>query len=223
VKSLFVNSLLWSGRFLVSVANHFRLSDSNKRWFRDRGNETLRLDYDELNEESVVFDVGGYQGQWASDIYSKYRSRIHIFEAVPDYASLIGKRFEKNSSIVVHPFGLSGASKTIQIAVDADGSSGFRSAHDAVQGKLVDVAEFIAQHSLQKIDLMKINIEGGEYELLERLIQTGDIEKIVNVQVQFHDFVPDARTRMNKIQSQLSKTHFLTYQYEFIFENWKRR
>ena len=31
------------------------------RWFADRGDQTLRLDYD-LNENSVVLDLGGYHG-----------------------------------------------------------------------------------------------------------------------------------------------------------------
>ena len=37
--------------------------------------EKLRLDYN-LNENSVVFDLGGYEVQWASDIFSKYLSSI---------------------------------------------------------------------------------------------------------------------------------------------------
>ena len=69
---------------------------------------------------------------------------------------------------------------------------------------------------------MKINIEGGEYDLLDRLITTGLVGKIDNIQVQFHEFVPNAKERMQNIQKKLSKTHTPTYQYEFIWENWKR-
>ena len=35
--------------------------------------------------------------------------------------------------------------------------------------------------------LMKINIEGGEFELLERLLETRLISRIENIQVQFHN------------------------------------
>ena len=40
-----------------------------------------------------------------------------------------------------------------------------------------------------KIDLLKINIEGGEYEVLENLIENDLIKNIDNIQIQFHDFV----------------------------------
>ena len=68
---------------------------------------------------------------------------------------------------------------------------------------------------------MKINIEGGEYDLLEDFIQSGEIKKIINIQVQFHYFITGAKTRMRKIQKSLRKTHVLTYQYPFIWENWR--
>ena len=68
---------------------------------------------------------------------------------------------------------------------------------------------------------MKMNIEGGKYDLLEHLIVRGLILNIENIQVQFHDFVPDAASRMGGIKMNLAKTHVLTYEYESVWENWK--
>jgi hypothetical protein len=70
---------------------------------------------------------------------------------------------------------------------------------------------------------MKINIEGGEFELLERLIETGLIATIENLQVQFHNFEVGAPKRMAELQAALGRTHTPTYQYEFVWENWARR
>lgn len=39
---------------------------------------------------------------------------------------------------------------------------------------------------IDDIGLMKINIEGGEYELLERMIELGIINKVKDIQIQFH-------------------------------------
>ena len=33
----------------------------------------------DLNEKSVVFDIGGYNGQWTSEIFSKYCCAFSIF------------------------------------------------------------------------------------------------------------------------------------------------
>ena len=53
-----------------------------KEWFADNGDKTLRLDYP-LTSDSIVFDLGGYKGDWASSIYEKYKCNIYIFEPIP--------------------------------------------------------------------------------------------------------------------------------------------
>jgi hypothetical protein len=50
----------------------------------------------------MVFDVGGYEGQWSSDIFSKYVCHIHIFEPVPEYAEQIASRM-LNDLVKLHP------------------------------------------------------------------------------------------------------------------------
>ena len=191
-------------------------------WFRDKGDSTHRQSYD-LNESSVVFDLGGYEGQWASDIFSRYCCTVHIFEPVEAYAKNIQKRFERNKRMVVHPFGLGSADTEIRIGLGNDGSSAFKQTAQTALGKIVDAKEFYERGGFAEIHLMKINIEGGEYELMEHLLDTGLTTNIQNIQVQFHDFVPNAEARMKSIQNRLSMTHDLTYQYEFVWENWEHR
>ncbi len=191
-------------------------------WFKDNGDKTLRLDY-HLSDHSVVFDLGGYEGQWASDIFSMYICQIHIFEPVEKFADKIAQRFSQNEKIFVHRFGLSDLSGKLQISIDGDSSSTFKGKADVEEIELVRAIDFIKEHNISSIDLMKINIEGGEYELLEHLLEDGFIKNVTNIQVQFHDFVPNAEVRMIKIQQELEKTHFLTYQYPFVWENWQKK
>lgn len=189
-------------------------------WFRDNGDKTFRLDYD-LDENSVVFDLGGYEGQWASDIFSKYCCRIYIFEPMPEFAQYIEKRFLKNPKISVHGFGLSGETCKENLNVSADGSSIFKQTSNSVEITLIKASDFLKENNINHIDLMKINIEGGEYSLLEHLIETDFVKQIDNIQVQFHDFVPNAEGQMQRIQKNLEETHRLTYQYMFVWENWR--
>lgn len=191
-------------------------------WFKDNGDQTLRQDYP-LTADSVVFDLGGYRGQWASDIFSRYCCWILVFEAHPRYASLIQQRFQNNPKVQVYPLGLGNKTEQATIGSMDDSSSLFKSNSNGVPAKFVRAADFIAEHKIDNIDLMKINIEGAEYDLLEHLLETGLISKIRNLQVQFHDFVPNAVERMLSIQQQLSQTHQLTYQYEFVWENWEAK
>lgn len=189
-------------------------------WHEANGDKTLRLEYD-LMDESLVFDLGGYEGQWASDIYSKYGCSLHVFEPVPEYAENIQKRFQLNKKITIHPYGLSDVSRSARMALRQASSSLYKPHNSQdVEIQLIRAADFFVQHGIKSIDLMKINIEGGEDDLLEHLLKTGYITKIRNIQVQFHNFVPDAFKRMRDIQEELSNTHFLTYQYPFVWENW---
>ena len=76
-------------------------------WFKINGDKTLRLFY-KLNQDSVVFDVGGYEGNWASDIFSMYLCNILIFEPVESFFNIIKKRFKQNRKINFFKFGLAG-------------------------------------------------------------------------------------------------------------------
>ena len=94
-------------------------------WYSNTNHMNLRFEYD-LNSSSLVFDLGGYEGQWASDIYSRFRCTIHIFEPVETYAENIRKRFAKNAQIKVHPFSLGSKDAEISIGLGNDGSSVFK-------------------------------------------------------------------------------------------------
>lgn len=192
------------------------------KWFAANGDENLRFDYD-LNSDSLVVDLGGYKGQWASDIYSRFNCRVLIFEPVKSFAEKITKRFAKNSKIEVFCLALGASRRQETIALSADGTSVYADSVEKESIQFEDVAEFFAKHAINDVDLLKINIEGGEYELLPRLLEAGLINRIKHIQVQFHDVAPDSESRMEKICNELSKTHNPTYQYKFVWENWTRR
>lgn len=191
-------------------------------WFASNGENTHRLEY-ELNENSIVFDLGGYHGDWASAIYNRYGCYVHIFEPVNEYALLIKEKFSKNSRIKIYEFGLSNKEQKCTIGMCNDGSSLFKAGRGKVDIELKSIDAFMRDHNILFVDLMKINIEGGEYDLLDRILESKLNDQIRNIQVQFHDFVPNAVERMKRIQTELSKTHYLTYQYEFVWENWTKK
>ena len=191
-----------------------------KKWFKDKGDQTHRLNYT-LDEHSVVFDLGGYKGDWTAQVLSLYGCTVYIFEPYEEYFDIIKNKFKKNEKVKAFRFGLSRNNCTASLAVADNSSSVFSEGTDRVSIDLVNSHDFFKDHNITRIDLMKVNIEGGEYDLLEGLIESGDVHLIDNIQVQFHNFVPNARNRMEQIQSNLKKSHELTYQYEFVWENWK--
>ena len=195
---------------------------SLKRWFEDNGDNTHRINYN-LNQDSIVFDLGGYIGEWSDKIQKKYDSKIYIFEPVFKYFSDLKQTFEFKENIKIYNFGLSDKTHDTEIIHDGASSSVFLQDGEKEKIKLINFKEFIQSEKIENIDLIKINIEGGEYELLDSILENNLQTKINNFQIQFHKMFDDCEIRRNNIREKLSETHTLTYDYTFVWENWEKK
>lgn len=192
-------------------------------WNFVAGDTTLRLNYP-LNEQSIVIDLGAYHGDFAQEISDRYGSRLYLFEPVPEYISVLQQRFQSNKCITVLPFAVGGGGDgTIRFSLDGDRTSAFRFGHKMVIAPVRNICQVLDELGLKGVSLLKINVEGAEFEILDALIASGWISKIADIQVQFHDFVPDAIVRLNMLRSKLGLTHYPTYMHSFVWENWRRR
>lgn len=193
-----------------------------KRWYADGGDDRFRYDYP-LNKDSIAIDAGAYHGEWSERIYNKYNCNIYAFEPVKEYFDITKKRLRGAKKVKVIEKGLSGKTRAENIYLDGVSTSTYLPNAKPEKIQLVDIIEFCKRENIKTIDLIKINIEGGEYELLDRIISSGLVEQIKHIQVQFHSFVPDAEKKMIALQRRLSKTHRPTYQYWWIWDNWQRK
>lgn len=190
-------------------------------WFKDQGDSTHRKLYP-LDKNSIVFDVGGYKGEFAEDIYDRYGCSIYVFEPVKDFYNEIIEKFIGNSKVHVYDFGLADEDSVLEICLADDGSSIYDDKNDKYeQIYLKSFLSFCKENHIEHIDLLKINIEGGEFPLLFALLDSPILSKIKNLQIQFHLFVNDAEEMRDEIRSRLIKTHHITYDYYFIWENWE--
>jgi len=196
--------------------------ESLNKWFKDSGDKTHRINY-KLNEDSVVFDVGGYEGGWSQNISNKYNCNIYIFEPITEYYNNIVNKFKDNTKVKVFNIGLSNEDSEGYISRDGDASS-IHTTTDELGDKVIlrNINSFMEDESLHKVDLIKINIEGSEYDLLDNIIHNNNQIKFTNLQIQFHkNIIPEWVNRRNHIRDELSKTHHLTYDYSFVWENWE--
>jgi len=200
--------------------NYFDEKSLN-RWFGDNGDITHRVNYN-LNQDSIVFDLGGYIGEWSDIIQKKYNSKIYIFEPVFKHFSELEKKFEHKENIKIYNFGLSNQTYDTEIIHDGASSSLYLQEGEKEKIKLINFEEFINSENIKNIDLIKINIEGGEYELLDSILESNLQTQINNFQIQFHKMFDDCEIRRNNIREKLSKTHRLTYDYTFVWENWEK-
>jgi len=185
------------------------------RWFRDKGDSTHRLNYT-LKPESIVFDLGGYIGNFSSSIYEKFGCKVFLFEPHPKYYDICAARFEENPNVSVFNYGLSNIDGNFSLTDSADLSSFLEERKENNQEIICELKNFISvvkDLEIKKIDLIKINIEGGEYPILEYIIENDLVSFIDNYQIQFHNFVIDAIDKRNHIVQALSRTHTRTWCY----------
>jgi FkbM family methyltransferase len=196
-----------------------RFESAIRRWFEDNGDNTLRVNFPELGSESVVFDVGGYKGDWSDILLKKYQCKLHIFEPASEFYSNIKNRFSNEIGVSAHRMGIGKNNTEFELKLCADGSGKFANGPSET-AIIKNVSEFFTEQKITKVDLMKINIEGGEYELLDALISYGLIGMVKRIQVQFHDFFEDASEMRASITEKLTRTHFRSWSYYFVWEEW---
>ena len=140
--------------------NILRNANQFDEWFQARGDQTLSISYP-LQAESIVVEVGGYNGTWSSKIAERYNPHIYAFEPVKSFYSILCKRFENNPKVKVFRFGLSDQDESSEISLCADGSSVHRSSGVRESIQLRDIDAVIEELGIPTIDLIQINIEGG--------------------------------------------------------------
>lgn len=89
--------------------------------FRLTKGEEKRHQYD-VGENDIIFDVGGYRGEWSEAFLSK-NCRIFIFEPLSAFSGLLSEKFEACRNVKVFPFGLDNRTHTAKISLEENGSS----------------------------------------------------------------------------------------------------
>lgn len=202
------------------------MSNVHEQWGADRGDEIKVIDYP-LDENSQVIELGGFHGLWTRRISDKFKCNVLVIEAIPDFYNKMVDEFnyylkDNRHKIKTENFGISTEEKEVTFAVDGDATSSYLNSINKVTVKCFPIEHYLNKHNIEKVDLIQINVEGEEYPLLENWIESGTINKIKFLQVQYHKFGEDYESRRNNIQENLKRLGFnLRYEYPFVWESWE--
>lgn len=200
--------------------NHLSEQDALKKWITV-GGEKLRLDYP-LAGTDLVFDIGGHCGDWAADILAHYDVRLWIFEPVAVHIAQLHDRFDKDPRVSVFPVATGIADRKTSINLNGTGSTLIGHSANVEEITEIDFPMFVISKGIQSVSLCKINIEGAEFDLLNAMIDQGIVDRFRDLQIQFHNVFPEAAAQREQIREKLARTHRLTYDYPFVWENWTR-
>ncbi len=186
--------------------------------------ESERYNYS-LTPDSVVMDLGAHVGTWTRLICEKYDCHSLAFEPITEFYQQAKANLERFPKVRLFQLGVGRTNHTETWAKKGD-MTGCTSTGDNKETvhirSIADVIEeFGIGSNISRIECAKINIEGGEYDVLEYLLDKQLARLFVNIQVQPHACFPDAEKRWSAIRKRMEATHRLTWDCPWIWSNWE--
>lgn len=167
----------------------------------------------------AVIVLGGYLGDSSAYYLERFPySTIHVFEPVPKFFDYMGRRF-KSPRIRVHGKAASTSSEPLTLGISEDSTGVNSTSGVKIIVESVDLSNFIDSMT-SDVGLIEINIEGGEYRLLNHLLETASrLPKVILVQ--FHQNVELPEQKRNECQMSLEKAGYRQrYSFDWIWERW---
>lgn len=179
--------------------------DSLATWYADNL-EHLRYDY-QVAPNDLIIDVGAFEGEWATRIYRDSHCRCIVVEPGVEIGAF------PHGQIINKAAGMHNG--TLNMGGDRFARSVFY--EGGLQVECFDINSILNE----PVAILKLNIEGSEYEILDHIIGHGKHKNIRNIQVQFHQIegVP-YEMWYEELAKKLSETHKLTWRYPYCWENW---
>ena len=181
----------------------------------------LLTDFDLPEQDATIVYVGAFEGNGAAKLADRYDADVHAFEPGPPQLEKLRAKAASRPRLHVHPCGLAGRNMSAALSIDGQASSIYDEGAESSMIDIRDAAEVFDELGLDRIDLLKVNIEGAEYDLFDRLLETGWIDRTDRMLIQFHEWHPWAYRRRAGIRRRFRTTHDQQWDCDFIFEFWR--
>lgn len=166
----------------------------------------IGFDY-KITQPGVVMDVGAYNGDFIDYIRPKYQCGVHAFEPSKEKFAALIKKYAYDPLIWPYNVALEDEDCQRILYGENDGRSLYGHTEDGEVVKVRDIWGFITSFKFPKIDILKLNCEGSEYKIIQRLFDKEKLKDVVNLVVQWHFFFPGAEVHYNDLVEKLKLTH----------------
>jgi FkbM family methyltransferase len=190
--------------------------------FAFRGYNNFLFSDLKVEEDESVLVLGGYLGFSISKFRNLYNCHIVAVEPIREFSEYLQETYKSDDKVQIFEFAVSDRDGTLELGLEGE-STGINSnsAHSLILPTR-DISEFLLELNLLP-KVVEMNIEGGEYRCLERLIETNQITKIHTLLVQFHKFGLEEEVQRSKIRLALDVTHICEYEFPWVWERWELR
>jgi FkbM family methyltransferase len=188
-----------------------------KKWFGNTYGGFF-VHTEELNANSIVYSVGiGTDISFDLDIINAFQCDVYGFDPTPKSVHWV-KENVKNKKFKMFDFGISDVTATKRFFLPKNknfvsGSIEPIKTIDQNESLLLDfksIENILAENNHKRIDLLKMDIEGAEYDVLKSILSKGiDIRQIV---VEFHPHLLNkGRSKTRAILKQLHNDGYVCF------------
>jgi FkbM family methyltransferase len=163
-----------------------------------------------INSQSVIVDLGAFDGDFAEAMINRFQCLVVSAEPV----RALFDRLRPHSLHRAFPVAVGGKNQPIQINVYASrcasvfGAAAADERFTTQPSEMVTLFEFCRRAAVDRIDLLKIDIEGAEIELFDNSSDQ-DLLSATQITVEFHDFIyPEQKPAVTRIIERLRDIGF---------------
>jgi FkbM family methyltransferase len=169
----------------------------------------------DIHNLGVVFDVGASVGLWSQFILSRGAKKVYSFEPNKRAQEHLYKNLSGNDRVTIIPYGLYNEKTKIPFYVDENNSLISSTMTENVTSptptyyiETVTLDEIISKYNIEKIDLLKMDIEGAEFPIFEN-ISNETLSKIDSVLIEYHGFYfEDGDKKIDDLVNKLKSSGF---------------
>ena len=185
----------------LRTLNYCVLSGKNFDYDRNTNGEAALLERLAAFSPQIVFDVGANVGDWSLAALQRFPDvSLHAFELVPATCEELRRRAAGAGSLVINAFGLADREGEVEVythPVSSERSSTIRAAFTVGPSKLDASAcssttarvrtgdVYMAEAGVERIDFLKIDVEGAELAVLSGFSRAFDTRAIDVVQFEY--------------------------------------
>lgn len=159
-----------------------------------------------ISNNSCIVDCGVNHGEFSTQISKKWSCKIHGLEPDPR----LFKNLPKINNCQFHQLALSDTEGSMKFNLGESMCSSllFREEENSqtVESQTISLPRFCEINRIDKIDLLKLDIEGAEIQVLKSLKGEWIAKKIIQITVEFHEFldqtmIPEIEEIIEKLKS----------------------